>query len=98
MKLTANLAVHITKQGNRYVAYAPALDISTSGKTENEAKKRFGELVPLFFEELDAAGTTNDVLTELGWKKRSDGKAEKPQWMPPVHKSAQVAVRMPVAA
>ena len=63
------LAVGITKQGKRYIAHSPALDISTSGKTEKDAQKRFETLVQLFFEELAEMGTTKEVLTELGWKK-----------------------------
>jgi hypothetical protein len=72
-----NLSVVITKQGKRFVAYAPALDISTSAKSAREVKTRFAELANVFFEEIIEAGTVNDVLTELGWKK-----AQK-QWTPP---------------
>jgi len=50
----------------------------------------------LFFEELDAAGTTDDVLSELGWKK--DGVARTSGWKPPVTKNEQMQVRIPVAA
>ncbi len=93
-----NLTVNIAKQGSRYIAHAPALDISTSGKTEAEAKRRFSELVPLFIEELEEAGTTAEVLTELGWKKEASHKTKSSQWMPPTYKSEQVSVRIPVAA
>ncbi len=75
--LSFNLSVVVTKQGRRFVAYTPALDISTSGKTEKEAKARFVELANLFLEEITEAGTANEVLSELGWKK-----AQK-QWAPP---------------
>ena len=97
MSYQANLTVTISRQGRRYVAYAPALDISTSGKTETEAKKRFEELVQLFMEELEEAGTTAAVLTELGWTKQSAGRARSP-WVPPVTKSAHVHVRIPAFA
>ena len=72
-----SLPVMITKQNKRFVAYTPALDIATSGKTEKEVKKRFSEIVKLFLEEIIEAGTVSDVLTELGWKK------EKESWTPP---------------
>jgi hypothetical protein len=39
-------------EGRRYIAFSPALDISTSGKTEKEAKKRFEEMVQIFLEEM----------------------------------------------
>jgi predicted RNase H-like HicB family nuclease len=98
MEFKANLTVNIRKQGGRYIAYSPALDLATSGKTEAEAKRRFGELVPLFIEELEEAGTTTDVLGELGWQKGAAGKTKSAAWMPPSHKSEEVAVRIPVAA
>lgn len=46
-----SLPVSVLKEGKRFVAYAPALDLSTSGKTYEEAKERFEEAVTLFFEE-----------------------------------------------
>lgn len=94
--MKAEISFQLSKQGNRYLAYSPALDISTSGKTEAEAKKRFGSLVPLFLDELIEAGTLFDVLTELGWKK--EGGAKTSGWKPPVTKNEQLQVRIPVAA
>jgi len=87
------LTISVLKQGNRYVAYAPALDLSTSGRSEKEAKKRFVEAAMLLLEELDAAGTMHEVLIELGWKQ------ERKQWAPPrVISEEAVGLRMPVAA
>lgn len=97
MKMQAEIAFQLSKQGNRYVAYAPALDISTSGKTEAEAKRRFGELMPLFLDELVEAGTLADVLTELGWQQEKGAKATA-GWKPPVVKNEHMQVRIPVAA
>lgn len=78
MNLKFSLPVSVLKEGNRFIAYTPALDISTSGKTYEEAKKRFEELVLIFFEELNGLGTTEEVLKDLGWKK------VKKKWNPPV--------------
>ncbi len=72
-----SLPVVITKQGKRFVAYTPALDISTSGKSEKDVKQKFNELAHLFFEEITEAGTVQQVLTELGWKKKER------KWNPP---------------
>ncbi len=69
MKSYVNLPVTILKEGKNYVAYTPALDLSSCGKTLKEAEKMFAESVQLFFEELDRMGTTHEVLTQLGWKK-----------------------------
>ena len=88
-----NLPVVITKQGRRFVAYIPALDISTSATTEKKVKVLFVELVGIFFEELFNAGTTHEVLTELGWKR------EQKKWNPPkVISSQSVGIKVPVFA
>jgi predicted RNase H-like HicB family nuclease len=71
------LTVSIIKEGKQYIAYTPALDLSTCGKSEKEAKKRFEEAVGLFFQELTKKGTLEKALIELGWKK------VKTQWSPP---------------
>ena len=98
MEYGASLTVNISRQGKRYVAYSPALDISTSGKTAAEVKRRFDEIVRLFVEEIESAGTTAEVLSELGWKKEEKKGAHTGEWLPPVYKSAQVPFRIPVAA
>ena len=97
MDFKANLVVNILRQGKRYIAHAPALDISTSGKSPAEARKRFAELVPVFFEELEEGGTTKEVLTELGWKHESSvSKSATAGWRPPEVKSERMQVRIPI--
>lgn len=87
------LTINILKQSGRYVIYSPALDLSTSGRTEKEAKKRFEEASLLFIEELDKAGTLSDVLRELGWHRVQK------QWSPPkIISQEAVGIRVPVAA
>jgi predicted RNase H-like HicB family nuclease len=68
-KLTFSLPVSFIKEGNRFVAYSPAIDLSTSGKTYKEAQKRFMEASSAFFEEISEQGTMDEVLRELGWRK-----------------------------
>ena len=77
MRLQAKFQLQIFKQGKQFVAYTPALDLSTSGRTEKEAKARFSEILDIFFEELVEAGTLDVVLKNLGWQK------ERSQWQPP---------------
>jgi predicted RNase H-like HicB family nuclease len=77
-KFNFSLSVSILKEGNRFVAYSPAVELSTSGKTYKEAKKRFEEASSIFFEEIIENGTLEDVLKDLGWKKVHK------QWSPPV--------------
>jgi hypothetical protein len=91
--LSFNLPVFITKQNKRFVAYTPALDISTSGKSEKDVKAKFVELASLFLEEIMEAKTADDVLTELGWKKIQK------VWTPPkVISSYPVGLQIPVFA
>ena len=81
----------ILREKNRYIAYTTALDLSTSGRTYQEAKRRFGEAVNIFFEELEKMGTLDEVLQNLGWRKMQK------QWQPPVVVSHESEiVRVPV--
>ncbi|TRZ53556.1 hypothetical protein D4R99_00615 [bacterium] len=72
------LPVSIFREGKAFVAYSPALDLSTSGKTFEQTQKRFHEIVEIFFEELERKGTTDKVLEGLGWEK-----SVKSEWVPP---------------
>jgi predicted RNase H-like HicB family nuclease len=52
------IPVQIIKEDNQFVAYTPALDISTCGASLEDAKKSFDELVEIFLEETIKMGTT----------------------------------------
>ena len=78
IKTEYRLPVMILKEGANFIAYTPALDLSTQGKTLEEVKQRFSEIVEIFFEELITAGTLPEVLTSLGWRKKANS------WQPPV--------------
>lgn len=79
IELKVNLPVDFLREGNKFIAYSPALDIATCGDSFEEAKKRFEELVSLFFEELLRKGTLEEVLREYGWEKVEN------KWNPPVY-------------
>jgi predicted RNase H-like HicB family nuclease len=64
------LPVTILRENKSFIAYTPALDISTVGDTFEEAKKKFEELVQIFFEEVIEKKTLDQVLIELGWTKQ----------------------------
>ncbi len=90
--LKLQIPVSILKEDKKYVAYTPALDLSTSGKNYREVKKRFVEIVNIFFDELIKKGTVEEVLRDLGWKKVQS------RWNPPIvisqeSQTIQVAVR-----
>ena len=91
MALQFKLQVSFLKEKKRFVAYAPALDLSTSGKTLEEARRRFEKASLLFFEELIHKGTIEEVLNELGWQKI------KKEWRSPVVISQESeTIRVPV--
>jgi predicted RNase H-like HicB family nuclease len=76
-KASVSLGVQFVKEGNAFVAYCPALDISTQGETLAEAQKMFGELVRVYIDELIDMGTLDEVLLSCGWKN------QKNRWIPP---------------
>lgn len=73
----ASLPVTFLREGKQFIAYTPALDLSTSGDTFEQVKKRFSEIVGIFFEECLNMGTLESILSDLGWIKR------KSLWNPP---------------
>ena len=86
-----NLPLSIFKEGKTFVAYTPALDLSTCGKTFAQAERRFNEAVELFFDEILKQGTLKEVLSDLGWTKT------KKEWRPPTliaHKIEKMQVAM----
>ncbi len=92
MKIITQLPVSIFKEGRYFVAYTPALDLSTSGKSYEEAKSRFREIVSIFFDELVKRGTLEEILTGLGWQKI------KRQWEPPLIVSQELEkISLPVS-
>ncbi|KKU49911.1 MAG: hypothetical protein UY47_C0002G0020 [Parcubacteria group bacterium GW2011_GWB1_49_7] len=69
LNFQASLPVTFLREGNKFVAYTPALDLSTAGDTFEQAKSRFSEAVQIFFEECYNMGTLERVLKELGWRR-----------------------------
>lgn len=75
------LPVSFLKEGNKFIAYTPALDISTCGDTFSQAKKRFEQLVRIFLKETIKMGTLEDVLRDCGWRKITHPTH---RWIPPI--------------
>lgn len=80
VKIEGNLPVTVFKEGDMFVAYTPALDLSSCGRTYKEAQKNFNEAVTLFFEHCLEQGTLPDVLASLGWHKPT---SPTNAWRPP---------------
>src|SRR5436190_1915993 len=74
-----NLRVDYMKDGESFVAYVPALDLSTCGDTFEEAQKMADEAIRLFIEECIRMGTLDQVLESMGWRKRTQTR----EWVPP---------------
>lgn len=89
----ANLPVIFFKEGGSFIAYSPALDLSTSGQTMEQAKCRFNEAATAFFEEIIGRGTLDEALSELGWKKQ-----QKEWHAPTMVGQTTERVNVPVAA
>lgn len=68
--IEVNLQLFMMKQGDYYVAYAPALELSAYGSTMEEAQKDFRQVLHIFLEETTETHTLTDVLLDLGWKLR----------------------------
>jgi hypothetical protein len=65
----AKIPLFFFQEGSKVIAYSPAFDISTYGSNEEEAKRRFGEVVTIFLKECTQMGTLEEVLEECGWQK-----------------------------
>ncbi len=90
---TIKLTVNFIRDQKQVIAYSPALDISTVGKSEPHAKKRFQELVHIFLKDISERNVVDEVLTELGWKKISTLN-RKSEWIPPKVHSVDLQVPM----
>ena len=77
-KISVKLPMQVFKEGNEFIAYCPALDISTSANSFEEVQKMFGELVHIFIDEIVKTKSVDKVLTQCGWKKVAK------KWQPPV--------------
>ena len=87
---SGKITVNFIKERNQVIAYAPALDISTVGKSEKQAKQRFQELARIFLKDITERQVVDEVLTELGWTKIVTKR--KPQWVPPPVTSVKLKV------
>lgn len=90
-KISTQISVFIFKEGTKVVAYSPAIDLSTCGDTEEQARKRFSEAANIFISEIIRMGTLEEVLTECGWKRV----ASKKSWKPPIYKSCEEKILIP---
>ena len=87
------LQTDIMREGNVYIAYSPALDLSSCGDTAEDAKKSFKEAARLFIETIVKMGTYKEVLLDLGWQEK------KGEMLPPLIISREmISIPFPVLA
>lgn len=63
-----NIQLYIYEEDNMYVAYCPALDITSVGNSFNDATTNFHEHFQLYVETAIEADTLLDDLLAHGWK------------------------------
>lgn len=63
-----NIYYYVFQDEGLYIAYCPALDITTSGKDFNDAVAQFYENFQLYVECCVEDGTLIDDLIDHGWK------------------------------
>jgi predicted RNase H-like HicB family nuclease len=72
--------VQIWKEGDQFVAHAMPLDVMSSGKTPEEARKALDEAVHLFLVTATDIGTLNEILQETGYEFK-EGRWVGPSWV-----------------
>lgn len=78
--IIVQLKVMVSKEDDSFVAYCPALELSSFGDTPEDAQKAFKEALEIFIEETTDKGTFDKELLSLGWTLR---KKPLPEYYPP---------------
>lgn len=77
-----SVEVLLIQDGDYIVSYCPALELSSFGDTEQEAKEGFEEVLEIFLDDVHTKGTLEKVLLNLGWTLRKKPTA---YFQPPVN-------------
>jgi hypothetical protein len=80
IRIKGKLPLCFMREKESFIAFSPALDLSTCGRSLEEAKKNFIEALDIFFEECLKMGTLNEVLESCGWSRD-----KKKGWEPPAY-------------
>ncbi len=62
-----DFTIDLWEEGDQYVAYAPQLDLSSCGKTAEQAKQNLSEAVEGFLEAAQEMNTLKPILEEAGF-------------------------------
>ena len=61
------LTIALFKEDKYFIAYCPALELSSYATTIDKAKKEFNKEVDIFFKETIRKGTLERLLLKYGW-------------------------------
>jgi len=75
------IVIILYKDGDYHIAYCPALELSSYGKTEEEAKEYFLDALKIFVSDTVKKGTLEKCLLKFGWslQQRPEIKYEPPR-------------------
>jgi hypothetical protein len=76
-----NIEVMLFKEHDTFVAYCPALELSSYGVNQADAKKAFEGALSIFIKETSKRGTLEKFLLKLGWSLEQKPKVN---YRPPV--------------
>lgn len=66
--ININVQVVLFQEDDMWVAYCPALELSSYGDSQKDAKNAFDEAMTIFLKETDRKGTLERYLLKLGWQ------------------------------
>lgn len=72
---SVNIEVFLFEEYGSFVAYCPALELSSYGDDKNEAKKAFDGALKIFLKDTTEKGTLEKFLLKLGWQLQQKPKA-----------------------
>lgn len=85
LQIQYQLFGNLKRSGEWWIAYCPPLDLSTQGRTQEEAKKNLIEASELFVTSCIERGTLEMALRELGFVQLPDSKMTRPRNTFPIH-------------
>jgi predicted RNase H-like HicB family nuclease len=75
-----SFTTHIFREGPTFVAYVPALDVSSCGATDDEARRNILDAVRGFLAASADMGTLDEILQEAGYE-REGGQWRAPEFI-----------------
>ena len=78
--IKVGIEVLLGKEGDYFTAYCPALELSSYGNSEEEARKNFETELSIFVDETEKGGTLEKILLKLGWCLKQ---TPSPNYVPP---------------